>query len=373
VFPGFSGIYPKVMAYVKYDCPPEGCEEWDVVAYVNIRGANGEWVELVRYITPYALACQDSIDVTDYVSQLQGKIDISAAFPAASKVTVTLKYYEGFPAYKYSWMNKLWLGSYQFGTWTTGGVAMQPVEIRQLQLNDTTIKSAYVRVVSTGHSGPHNTGNSAEFYQATHNFKLDGVTAFTQNLWRTCNPNPAACSPQSGTWQYNRAGWCPGTIPMLWRYDISNKIGNNVNLMYEFAPGYVDLCSAFNPACVTGTTCDDCLNTENPRIMVAGEVISYYNTPPTDFNIGVQENIANNNFQLNVYPNPSNGLYNLSANQQFNAKASVYIYDVQGTLVKEFGWNGDNITIDLRGLTKGIYVMKVKNTNGFEINKLIIQ
>ncbi len=373
IFPSFTGTYSKVTAFVKYDCPPEGCEAWDVIAYANIRGANGDWVELLRYITPYALACGDSIDITDYVSQLQGKIDVSIVFPAASKVTITIKYYAGFPTYKYSWMNKLWLGSYPFGTWTTGGVPLQPVETRILKLSDTTIKSAYLRVLSTGHSGPNNTSNSAEFYDATHNFKINGTTALTQHLWRTCNPNPTGCMPQSGTWQYNRAGWCPGTIPILWRYDLSNKIGNDINLMYEFAPTYVDLCSSFNPGCVTVSGSCDCLNTENPRIMIAGELVSFYNQIPTSFALDVNETYSIDYFKLNVYPNPSKGIFNISAGKRFNNSAFVRIYNLQGVSVKDFVWNGDDISINLNNLPKGIYIMKVNNVNGFENKKLIIQ
>ena len=373
IFPSFTGTYNKITAYVKYDCPPEGCDAWDTFGTFNIRGANGDWVELVRYITPYALACHDSIDVTDYVSQLQGKIDVSIAYPAASQVTLTLQYYEGTPAYKYSWMDRLWLGFYYFGTWSTGGVALQPVEVRQLQLSDTNINSAILRIVSTGHGGPNNTNNAAEFYEATHQFKINGVTAFTQDLWRTCNPNPTGCSPQSGTWQYNRAGWCPGSIPLLWHYDVSSNIGSNVSLMYEFDPTYVDLCSSFNPGCVTSSSCT-CTDTENPVIMVAGELVTYYNSIPK-----VPSNITSTSlildyFKLNVYPNPSSkGIFNLSAGRRFNNNADVRIYNLQGVMLNDFSWNGENTTLNLSNLSKGVYVLKVNNNNGFETKKLIIQ
>ncbi|MEI8203677.1 MAG: peptide-N-glycosidase F-related protein [Bacteroidota bacterium] len=369
VFPGFTGTYTKITAIVKYDCPPEGCEAWDVIGNVNIRGANGDWVELVRYITPYALACGDSIDVTDFASQLQGKIDVRANFPAKSKVSITLNYTAGTPTYKRTWMDKLWLGSYAFGTWTTGGVALQPVEVRQLNLLDTNIKAAFFRVVSTGHSGPNNTSNAAEFFSTTHHFKINGTSTFSQALWRTCNPNPTGCMPQSGTWQYSRAGWCPGSIPMLWRYDVSSRIGSNVSLMYEFDPAYVDLCSSFNPNCVTGPTCTDCANTENPRIMVAGELVTYFGGVPADMSVP----IVNNNFELNISPNPSKGIFTLSSEKIFTHSVSVKVYDLKGIEVKEFEWNGENKPLDLTDFSKGVYVMKVMNSKNFEIKKLIIQ
>ena len=301
VFPSFTGVYPKITAILKYDCPPEGCEPWDLRSYVNIRGANGDWVELIRYITPYATACGDSLDITDFASQLQGKIDVKANFPAKSKLTITLIYTPGTPTYKYTWMDKLWLGSYAFGTWSTGGVAVQPVEIRQLALSDTSIKAAFFRVMASGHGGPNNTNNAAEFYSSTHHFKINGTTAFSQALWRNCNPNPTGCMPQSGTWQYARAGWCPGSIPMVWRYDVSSRIGNNVSLMYEFDPSYVDLCSAVNPNCVSGTTCTDCFDTSNPSIYLAGELVTYYGGVPADMAVPDIKDY----FELSVFPNPS--------------------------------------------------------------------
>ncbi len=368
VFPSFTGTYTKITAIVKYECPPEGCEAWDLRSYVNIRGANGEWIELIRYITPYATACGDSLDVTDFASQLQGKIDVKANFPAKSKLTITLNYTEGTPPYKYTWMDKLWLGSYAYGSWTTGGVALQPVEIRQLALADTSIKAAFFRVMASGHGGPNNTSNAAEFYSSTHQFKINGTTAFTQALWRNCNPNPTGCMPQSGTWQYARAGWCPGSIPMVWRYDVSSRIGSNVSLMYQFDPSYVDLCSALNPNCVSGTTCTDCFDTSNPAIYLAGELVSFYGGTP----VGSTVPESNNDFELSVFPNPSIGIFTLSAGKSFSHSATVKIFDLKGLEVKTFDWMGENTTLDLSDLSKGVYVMKVNNSKGFEVKRLVI-
>ena len=369
LLPSFTGTYTKITAVLKYECPPEGCDPWDIVSYINIRGANGDWVELVRYITPYALACGDSLDVTDFASQLQGKIDIRSNFPSDSKVTLTLNYKAGTPTYKYTWMDKLWLGSYPMGTYTTGGVALQPVEVRQLKLSDTNIDAAYIRVMTTDHGGPNNTSNAAEFYELTHHFKINGTTTFSQDLWRTCNPNPTGCSPQSGTWQYARAGWCPGSIPMLWRYDVSSKIGNDVSLMYEFAPSYIDMCSSFNPNCVTSSSCT-CTDTYNPTLYVGGELVTYYGGVPAD----MYADYILDYFKLNVYPNPSaKGIFNLTATRRFNNTADVRVYNLQGVLLKEFKWNGEQTSLNLSDFSKGIYVMKVSNTNGVETKKLIIQ
>jgi hypothetical protein len=372
VLPSFTGCFKKITAFLQYNCPPEGCEPWDVVGNVNIRGANGEFVELLRYITPYGVACKDSIDVTDFASQLQGKIDLQANFPAKSKITLTLIYHGGTPTFKYSWMEKLWLGSYGFGGWGTGAngfPTVQPVEIKSLKLGNPGITAAYLRLVTTGHgSGSDNTGNAAEFYNATHHIKVNGSTIYNQNLWRSCNPNPASCMPQNGTWIYPRAGWCPGSIPMLWEINLSSGLGSTISLQYEFDPNYVNLCSAANPNCVNGVTCTNCAGGAKPNYMVAGELVTFFGGVPFYQEI---EDITDL-YKLEISPNPSNGLFTISAGKQFKVTASVNVYNIQGIELKNYKWNGENKTIDLSNFSKGIYIFKVSNSKGFEIKKLII-
>ena len=372
--PSFSGTYKKITAYLQYDCPPEGCEPWDVIGSVNIRGANGEWIELLRYITPYALACHDSLDVTDFVSQLQGKVDVRCDFPSKSKVTIILKYYEGTPTYKYSWVEKLWLGSYGFGNWgigtTNGYPTQQPVEQKNLKLSNPTITAAYLRLVTTGHGfGADYQGNAAEFYNVIHNININNNPVFYQNLWRSCNPNPTGCNGQNGTWQYSRAGWCPGSIPMLWEINLSASLGSNVNLNYEFEPTYLNPCSSANPNCVTGVTCSSCAGGTKPNYMVAGELITFFGGVPAYNNI---EEISDN-FNLNLYPNPSNGLYNLSTGKKLNTETKVEVFNISGVLLKEFKWNGEPTKLDISDFPKGIYLLKVSNLNAIEYKKLIIQ
>jgi len=272
ILPCFVGTYSQVTVAIDYGCP---CEPWDVIADVKIRGANGEWMELFKYITPYGVACDDQIDITDFVSQLQGKVDFEINFPE-SITSITFHYETGTPEYNYSWMDNLWQQNFPFGDYTN----LQPVDPHTLNFNDN-VEKAHVRLLCSGHSwGENNTSNAAEFYEATHNLKLNGNTEFQQHLWQTCNPNPTGCQPQNGTWYYNRAGWCPGSIPILYQYDLSPWITTpDLELEYEFYPGYVDLCHPSHPDCVSGVTCPDCNSTYNPLIKVAGGLVTYSNSP----------------------------------------------------------------------------------------------
>jgi hypothetical protein len=118
--PAFAGAYSNVKAILNYGCP---CDPWDRIATVRIRGANGQWMELFKYITPYGVACSDEIDITDFVSQLQGKVDFMINF-AQSVTSITFHYEAGTPEYKYSWVDNLWQQAFPFGDYAN----LQPVE-----------------------------------------------------------------------------------------------------------------------------------------------------------------------------------------------------------------------------------------------------
>lgn len=375
IFPSFSGTYSKVVAALDYDCAPEGCEEWDVTATMYITGSNGEEIKLFTYITPYGVACKDSIDITDMVSQLQGKIQVRATFPGKSVITLKFIYYEGTPEYKFSWVDKLWGNTYPFGS--IGN--QQPVPIAQINLSDTSynepVQSAHLREMSSGHAwGDLNTENAAEFKNATHNFKIDGTTEFSQNLWATCNPNPTGCQPQNGTWYHNRAGWCPGSIPINWQFDLSSKIGTSFELMYEFDPTYLDLCSPYNPDCVTGVTCDNCDNMYNPHILVDGELITYFNNPPIPnqnedaVSIEILEE-----YSLKVTPNPNFGIFRLSASTDFSEPVLVQVFNLSGSVVKQWYWNGESEYVDISSLPRGLYIINAYNTDYFMSKKIVVQ
>lgn len=58
-----------------------------------------------------------------------------------------------------------------------------------------------------GHAGPR---NCCEWDSKNHSWYISGQELFTWNVWTDCGNNPIY--PQGGTWPFDRAGWCPGTI-----------------------------------------------------------------------------------------------------------------------------------------------------------------
>jgi len=364
VLPSFAGTYSSVTAILEYGCP---CDPWDRIAHCDIRGANGEWMELFKYITPYGVACSDELDITDFVSQIQGKVDFKISFPE-SITSITFHYEEGTPEYKYSWMDNLWQGLYPFGDYAN----LQPVEPYVLNFG-AEVEEAYLRIMSGGFSwGETNTDNAAEFYDATHNINVNGNTEFQQHLWQGCNPNPAECQPQNGTWYYDRHGWCPGSIPILFRYDLSPWLSfNDVDLQYEFYPDYMDYCHPNHPDCQTGVTCSNCNDTWNPEIHVAGELVTFSNEIIITSIKDKEAEIS----QISIEPNPSHGWINISSDGGNLSKFhTLEIYNVTGHLLETFKISeSEDFTVDLSSYSKGVYLMHLKANSETVTKKIIIQ
>lgn len=369
--PSFLGAYDTIIATLTVTCPSGGCGAWDHIASVEARSHEGNWFEVIRYITPYGTACSHKLLVTDYESLLKGKVTFRVSCGTLDNgylYALNLQYKAG-PSRRYSQVTQIWNKTFPFGDYAN----LQPVNIYNYSFPANVLASK-IKLVSTGHSwGTLNTGNAAEFYDATHHIYINNVNTFTQHNWAYCNPNPDNCMPQNGTWQHNRAGWCPGAIARPFDYDLTQFISSNtIALKYIFYEQYRDECHPNNPNCITGTTCTDCSNTDNPNLVVACNLINFFNNPPPNPVILNVEEIKNK-VNLAVYPNPSKGIFNLSSNDKLDRKSLVEIYNLMGHIIKKFEWEGENISIDLTGSATGIYILKVSNENFVDIKKLMVR
>lgn len=367
--PSYIGAYDSIYATLSLTCPTGGCGAWDHTANVEAKSHEGNWIEIIRYITPYATACTHVISINDYMSLLCGKVTFRVncvTYDNGYLYTLTFKYKSGLPVYKYSQVTQIWRDNYDFGHYG----ALQPISVCNYNYPAGVLVSK-LKLVSTGHMGPNNTSNAAEFYEATHHIYVNNTDSFAQHNWVTCNPNPDHCSPQSGTWQYARAGWCPGSVAKPFDYDLTSHIAdNNIALKYVLYPNYVDLCSAFYPPCVTSSSCT-CSDGLNPFLVVACNLINFFNDAPPDPVIpGVNEA---KKLGIAVYPNPSTGTFNLTANNKPEQSCSVSIYNLMGTLVKQFQWNGENTTFNLSNNASGVYILKVINKDNTEVKKLMVR
>ncbi|MBV2246504.1 MAG: T9SS type A sorting domain-containing protein [Lentimicrobium sp.] len=369
--PSFLGAYNQIIATLNVHCPPGGCGEWDRVAYFEAKDKEGNWIEIIRYITPYGVACSHSIDLTDYMSILQGKTAFRASCPTLDNgfmYDLTLDYTAGTPAYPYSRIQEVWHEIFPFGDYAN----LQPVPDFQYEFPDNTVASR-LKLLSTGHGwGDLNTSNAAEFYNATHDILVNGTKKFTQHNWKTCNPNPDACQPQSGTWYHNRAGWCPGSIAPWFDFNLNEYVAaGDITLGYKFFDGYMDYCHPNHPNCVTGVTCSDCNDGFNPVLDVACNLVSFSNSP---FIIVNSEKKPFNNNVLSVFPNPSEGRFEVVVTfPEFIRDGELLVYDNTGRPVYRSAWKGETTSINLSNQAKGLYFLKAVTPGWTEVVKVVVK
>ncbi len=375
--PSYVGAFDEIIGHLDITCPQGNCDPWDRVSNVEVQGKNGEWYEIIRYLTPYGVACNSEIDLTDFMSLLSGKTRFRVTlvtFANGFEYTLNLHYGAGEPANPYSTVEKLWYQTYQFGDLAD----LQPTEdfTRAFPANTTAAK---LKIVSTGHgwgvngvTDTQNTNNAAEFSNNTHHIWVNGAQTFTQHNWNICNPNPDGCSPQAGTWTFNRAGWCPGTIAQFFDYDMSPYIAAEVALDYVFDESYVDFCHPNNPDCVDGVTCNNCNGGFNPHLIVSSYLISQGSLPLGE-PLSVRE-VAQRYSAFTIYPNPTRGEFYIAFDEHI-AQADVVVYDQSGrSLKKVLRYNpGSQIEIDLSHLSPGMYVVQLRTERGIGSKVLVIQ
>lgn len=369
--PSYLGAYDKIIATLKVHCPPGGCGEWDRVASVEARDKEGKWFEIIRYITPYGVACSHDVDLTDYTSILQGKVSFRVNCGTLDNgflYDLTFDYSEGAPAHLYSNVTEVWHEIFPFGDYAN----KQPVDTFNYEYPANAVASR-LKLVSTGHGwGNLNTGNAAEFYNATHNLWVNGVKTFTQHNWLDCNPNPDGCQPQNGTWYHDRAGWCPGAIAPWFDFDMTNFVaGGDIELNYVFYEQYMDNCHPNNPACVTGVTCSNCNDGFNPTLDVACNLVTYSNSPIII--VGNKDYVPTASV-LNVFPNPTTGQFEVSLASLASVRnAEIFIFDNTGRSVEHLQWDGRKINLDLSEQPKGLYMLKVVTPDWTEMKKVILK
>lgn len=89
----------------------------------------------------------------------------------------------------------------------------------------------------------------------------------------------------------------------------------------------------------------------------------------TNKSIGVNEEKALNNIQINLFPNPVNESINITVLNGTFSKAEVTIYSITGLEIEKLIMNGNRKTISVQNLSSGTYFLNVHDENGF--NKTI--
>jgi hypothetical protein len=74
---------------------------------------------------------------------------------------------------------------------------------------------------------------------------------------------------------------------------------------------------------------------------------------------------------ISIFPNPAQDYLHVSIDDDLNQTASLMIYDEKGAVVKRENINKTAVSIDISGLHRGVYLLKLINNEGIFIEKFI--
>ncbi len=222
-FPDGTVDYQRVFMTLrlgKYVCPPQEsyCGDWDYTVQTFLMTPQGDTVELGRLITPYANAGFPRtpwswkkpyvFDVTDFASLLKDSAWVRIHYSGYSGgFTADLRFcfIEGLPHRPVLAMDRIWHGAFPYG----GTTPIEDHLPERIFTPPPATVQTLMRWQITGH-GADNMG-CAEFCSKAYTLSLNQNFLVKKDIWRDdCGSN--ALYPQSGTWIYNRANWCPGAL-----------------------------------------------------------------------------------------------------------------------------------------------------------------
>jgi len=113
----------------------------------------------------------------------------------------------------------------------------------------------------------------------------------------------------------------------------------------------------------------------DPTSCMTGQVAEVEDyTLAVDATLFVEDSIFE---RFNLYPNPSNGSFNLKFNTESNENVEIQLYDLTGRLVKELQFSNISFQfserISFQNTAKGFYVLKIKNGTKQTSRKLLIE
>lgn len=385
--PDTNTHYREILMFYTIGCPAAGCDPWDRLGWLRIYIDSNINYEIARVITPYNIVggglpgqCVFKIDVTDYMSLLRGDVRLGSYIESwiggtrGWLVTVKFAYIEGETKdIPYKVVN-LWQNNH-----IIYGDPANPAEsflTPQTVLVDAQVTKAKVRLTNTGH-GQGNTGNAAEFLHAYHQVIVNG-TITEHDLWRyDCTSNP--CSPQGGTWGFNRAGWCPGSGVIPFEVDATTMVipGQNAVIDYNLQ-AYENFCRP-NPNCISGQTCADCNYNNNghtePHYTVQGQLILYKHNPFVNVH-SISSGIPSEYLLEQNYPNPFNPSTKIQFHLPKSSDVKLDVYDIRGKFlerVAEGQLPAGSYSVDwnAKSYPSGIYIYKIE-TGEFAGSKRMI-
>lgn len=264
-----TGAYASINLHLALTCPTGGCDIWDrfgTLAIVkpvskNDAGTTEQLIELARFVTPYGLPPAGDpqpswdIDMTELRPLLSGTVTLRAFIDTwvpqnvtnegyGWDVTATFTMKGGIPAKLPVAVVPIWswITTNKEPTQVVYGDPTMPIDQSlppQTLMLPAGAKSWSVRSFVTGH-GQGNLDNCGEFCSRNHTWTV-GTTANTKSVWRT----DCANYPSGGTYQYPRAGWCPGVDVDPWEFDVTSQVSASGGTTFTYGvDAYINTCNA---------------------------------------------------------------------------------------------------------------------------------
>jgi hypothetical protein len=316
--------------------------------------------EIARLITPYAgyygktWTYPMRFDITDFVSIMHDSLQVDVYYDGWSdgfSATCDFEMITGMPEHKAYKIRNMWTGSFPFGNASdpiSNYLKPTPVKI------DSAAAAVRLRILETGH-GEDASNNCAEFCPYYQHVKINGKESFTPLVWRDdCGLNPLY--HQAGTWLYDRANWCPGSLVRPYLDDLSPYI----------TPNKIDTIGMDM----------DAYTSSGGAYYIVGATIVYYGAINYSLDAAIEDILTPNNYAPYNRFNPICGgpkvvIRNSGSTPLTNLDIS---YGQQGTTPNIFHWTGsllfdqtDTVTlpsVPLNTLSTHIFQASISNPNG---------
>jgi len=135
--PQSVGAFDTINATLTVECPDinGGCDDWDRLSHIEIKAPNGNWIQIIRYVTPYGIGCNHVTDLTNYNSLLQGDVKFRVFIDTWGgtggwQLSLDFEYNQGTPSYDYSSVTEIWDADYDFGDPSN----LQPVQTNNIAI-----------------------------------------------------------------------------------------------------------------------------------------------------------------------------------------------------------------------------------------------
>ena len=223
----------------RYSCPgnPQYCGSWDYTTQIYARHAGLDSVEIARVITPYATDWINKgksndyvIEVTDYATHLDGNCGIRFNYSGYSwgfTITLKIEFIEGVPPMDELGVKNIYDGYYPYGN---ANNSIENYLTAKTYSYGSAVSRSFIKNTVSGHGADAN--DCSEFCSKYYKQKINNNVISQKQLWRNdCGRNEIY--PQTGTWIYERANWCPGAVVWPIYHDITSYTGANNNFTVD--------------------------------------------------------------------------------------------------------------------------------------------